>query len=103
MISFWDSQSAISHFLLILMKNGFDEGSFETAHLPKIGGHLLTLVLIIGLHQFSQIVKLVLRFVKEQTLIKLTLITIIRTLNRSSEHRKSRNLNKIVKYFRVGK
>ena len=50
------------------MKNGFDEGSFETAHLPKIGGHLLTLVLIIGLPQFSQIVQLVLRFVKEQTL-----------------------------------
>ena len=58
----------MSHFLLILMKNGFDEGSFETAHLPKIGGHLLTLVLIIGLPQFSQIVQLVLRFVKEQTL-----------------------------------
>merc|ERR1712227_612727 len=54
--------STLIHFLLILLKNGFDEGSFETAHLPKIGGHLLTLVLIIGLSQFSQIVKLVLRF-----------------------------------------
>ena len=35
--------------------------------------------------------------------IKLLIITQIRTLNRSTDRRKSRNLNKIVKYFRVEK